>query len=343
MSTEHSIFVRIPDALAEDILQLNERAVACLSRSAKLPPGDRTEVIRFENLHSTIDQIALAVLSASDTQVAYVKDGISLESSSQRAGTSLLGPEDVGDKNLPKPVVNWLREGGIAVELFLPHGRGETTVENSGRSQPVGPAKRWQSKARNPREAVKERFEHSMMTALADDGADTFISPSGVSNRVLTDTLHRYSQVGSGQPRRDVPVVYRDGSNGPDFPLRALKMRDEQLERARVMKFSLLSIRHVGMDAIIDGAWLRNARVSRVRQAGLTDQIVFEISQKQLLSFDPKVPTVIEMYQTGLEPAIMGFYRAVIFHLLKYPGSISVQPQFFAGGRDFEPGLVWSA
>lgn len=342
MSVERSIFVLIPDSLAKDVLQLNQRATACLARSAKMPPGDRTEAVRFENLHLAIDQIAIAVWASGAAQVVLGEKAAGSVWSAQKVGSSLLGLENVGEKYLPKPVNAWLQAGGIVVELNLPHGTGKTGIEEMGRSQPVMPANRWYSNARKPWEAIEERFENSIKKALAEENTETFVSPSGVSNQVLTNMLHKFSQVNGNKKRRDVSIVYRDGSTGPDFPLQALKMKDKPLENARVIKFSLLSIRHVEMDSFIDGAWLRNSRISRTRQSGLTDQIVFDISKKQLLAFDPKIPTFIEMYQTGLEPAIMGFYRAVVLHLLKFPKSIAVRPQYFVKGRPFEPGKIWT-
>ena len=37
----------------------------------------------------------------------------------------------------------------------------------------------------------------------------------------------------------------------------------------------------------------------------------------------------LHMYQTGLETAVVGFYRAVTVHLMRFPGSVSVQPMYF--------------
>ena len=40
-------------------------------------------------------------------------------------------------------------------------------------------------------------------------------------------------------------------------------------------------------------------------------------------------PLTIYMYQTGLETAVLGFDRAVVMHLLEYPGSLAVVPMYF--------------
>jgi hypothetical protein len=47
------------------------------------------------------------------------------------------------------------------------------------------------------------------------------------------------------------------------------------------------------------------------------------------------------MYQTGLEPAIVGFYRAVAFHLLEFPRSIAVVPCYYQSDHSFAEGTPW--
>lgn len=109
----------------------------------------------------------------------------------------------------------------------------------------------------------------------------------------------------------------------------------------RVLRFTLMSVRHVDMDLVVDGAWLRNSRVSRPRPAGLTDGIVFDTSLRQLQCLDASVPTLICMYQTGLEPAIVGFYRAVVRHLIENPQAVAVVPYYYQGEKDFAEGTIW--
>jgi hypothetical protein len=101
----------------------------------------------------------------------------------------------------------------------------------------------------------------------------------------------------------------------------------------------LLSIRHTEMDAVVDGAFLRNAEVSQVRLAAETDDLVYDISAKQLnaLTNDGRERVHLRIYQTGLETAIIGFYRAVAMHLIAHPKSLLVTPMFFSGGRAPRP------
>jgi hypothetical protein len=122
-----------------------------------------------------------------------------------------------------------------------------------------------------------------------------------------------------------------------------------------VLRFSLLSIRHTEMDVEVDGAWLRNTDISRLRPAAESDELVFALSIEQLATLTREEPVTIFMYQTGLETAIVGFYRALTEHLLEQPKSVAVVPMYFRrghGGRrsvggseqesTFSPGKPWA-
>src|SRR5690606_17292310 len=82
-------------------------------------------------------------------------------------------------------------------------------------------------------------------------------------------------------------------------------------------------------------AWLRNAQISQPRTQAQTDDLVYAISCEQLMALTQagKRSVALRMYQTGLEPAIVGFYRAVTTHLLAHPGSVAVTPMYFQQRR----------
>ena len=120
---------------------------------------------------------------------------------------------------------------------------------------------------------------------------------------------------------------------------------------------ALLSIRHTEMDAVVDGAWLRNAQISQPRPHAQTDDLVYGISCEQFrtLTQDGRRRLKLELFQTGFEPANVGFYRAVVTHLLAHPGSLCVIPHYHQETFDnrpskraeeprpeFIPGQVWA-
>lgn len=302
-----------------------------MARAAKLDPGDRTEALRFEALHAVIDQLSIAALNA----------GADFVWSSDVAS---IGCEAIVANNaqLPDEVASWVRSGAVVTWLRLPHGRGETPLAGDIGRGPLPPAARWQ--ATDARRAGQERFDALMAVAL--DGVDperAAIRPSDVSNTVLTESLRRAAQAEPGRAPVELAVVYRDGSNGPKFPLRQLKMSDASPPPTwRTLRFTLISIRHVEMDVLVNGAWFRNSKISRPRHAGLTDELAFEISIRQLQETCSSGPVVIHMYQTGLQPAVMGFYRAVVMYLMAKPGTLAVVPHYYEGNAGFAQGSVWS-
>ena len=257
-------------------------------------------------------------------------------------------------------VTRWVRESQIVVELRLPLEGGASSVDSAaGTVRP--PAEVWESKTgASGRRAVEERFREQLEQATATNGAEAateadrpLITPSGIHNRVLTENLRRFV-VGSPSQRIDVDVVYRDGSQASHpFPLRCLALDDDQPASPDTeLRLALLSIRHTEMDPVVDGAWLRNADISRPRPAAQTDDLVYETSIEQLdyLTHHGDRSLLLHIYQTGLDTAILGFYRAVVTHMLKHPGNISVVPLFYKAGdrgltnpeAHFEAGRAWS-
>jgi hypothetical protein len=105
------------------------------------------------------------------------------------------------------------------------------------------------------------------------------------------------------------------------------------------------------MDVEVDGAWLRNTDISRPRPAGETDALAYELSRQQLRRLATGRPLLMYLYQTGMEPVVVGFYRALTEHLLERPGTVSVIPLYFrrpavgdAPAREtvFAEGTAWT-
>ncbi len=257
--------------------------------------------------------------------------------------TSLLlrSEGNLGGTGVPEKVLSWISDGHAVVALRLPHCRGDKTLDGVPGVGPQLPAERWKASAPDGRAATLERFEFLLSRALENPtDPRSALRPSDVSNTVLTETLRRHVAKTESDKTVVLRVVYRDGSEGPPFPMRSIRMSDTVPEGWRVLKFALMSIRHVDMDAEVDGAWLRNSKVSRPRPAGLTDAMVFETSLRQLRHLGDG-PTELHMFQTGLEPAVVGFYRAVIHRIMEKPRALAVVPQYFQGDREFARGTIW--
>lgn len=64
MTVERVIYVRAPFELAEELTILQAKAEAALRRAEKLPPGDSSEIARFETLSAQIERRAIAFAAA---------------------------------------------------------------------------------------------------------------------------------------------------------------------------------------------------------------------------------------------------------------------------------------
>ncbi len=334
---------------APDVDQLLKDAVSAQVRLRKALAGDRVDAARYEALCTQIERCAhqARLAGAAATRPVQcdpgdlVTPGFCLAVDELDAAAMM--PEEI------QQIRMWLSGDDFAVQLRLPFENGQTVWTRSDRplSQPAEP---WEATGGTAgRRAVLQRFRAQVASAAASE-AGAFVSPSGVSNSVLTDILRDYAVPMAGQPPVLAEVIYRDGSAGPPFPLRGTPLVESPGLPARQLSFALLSIRHTEMDIEVDGAWLRNTVVSRVRPAGDTDRIVYELSLGQLRSLTKDGPLTIYMHQTGLETAVVGFYRAVITVLAEmdhHPGSLVVIPKYFRSGADgdgaprFSEGTPW--
>lgn len=322
MSTETALLVRLPGD-TPGLLQLLRDIRAADKRARLSVPGERTDIVRVEALASQLERLAGLELarrhtSAIDTPVVRLtglgfidRDNLHEQSSERRAA-----------------ITPWLTGGDVAVELRRPFGAGRTRRKT--RLGPIiVPESAWEgAPPGTPRyEAVALRFKQQMEATLTVQEPPAHIEPSGVSNTVLTETLRTF--VGMQGDRIEVPVRYQDGSIAKPFPLRSLRLQNEVIPYPRELRLALLSIRHTEMDIEVDGCWLRNFDISRPRPAAETDLLAFELSVSQLANLTRRGPLKIYLYQTGLDPAVMGFYRAIVYQLMRAPGSIAVIPKYY--------------
>lgn len=334
---------------APDVDRLLKDAVSAQARLRKALAGDRVDAARYETLCTQIEQRAhqARLAGAEATMPVQCSPGDLMSPGFVVAADELNGAAMRAEEI--QQIRAWLYQDDFAVQLRLPFENGRTVWTRSDRP-PSEPAEPWEATGGAVgRRAVLQRFRAQVASAAAGE-AGVSISPSGVSNSVLTDILREYAVPKAGQPPVLAEVVYRDGSAGPPFPLRSTPLVESAGRPARQLSFALLSIRHSEMDIEVDGAWLRNTLVSRVRPAGDTDRIVYELSLAQLRSLINDGPLTIYMHQTGLETAVVGFYRAVVTVLAELdqrPGSLVIVPKYFKsgvgddGGPHFSEGTPW--
>lgn len=360
MTVEQSVLVAVPRS--PSIADLVRDIVSASQRAAKADPGDRADVVRYEQLSCRLEALAEQAILQGAHHLALPDPlptgaGLSIEDQLVAGDPLRLSARLPGE--VARTVSAWA-EGATVVELRRALEVGKTQLTSDDASAPE-PAEPWQVEGDVlGSRAVKQRFR-AQLEAIASTPSRNqrtrgdAINPSGVNNRIITEVLREFV-IGDPQERVDAPVTYRDGSSASHpFPLRCLALADRLPEAQPDLELhlALLSIRHTEMDPVVDGAWLRNAEVSRPRPAALTDDFVYETSRTQLryLSNDGEDRLLLYMYQTGLDTAVVGFYRALVEHLLDRPFSVSVVPMFYASrpesGRatneaPFRPGRPWT-
>ncbi|MFF2300275.1 hypothetical protein [Arthrobacter sp. NPDC058127] len=328
MSTEIAWVIGLP--LHASYLDLVNDVRSAASRASKADPGDRHDIARFEALATRLEQAALSHPGAQRTAISLPQNGETILLGTDPKAWPASLPDDTRQAAKSFVAMNFL-----PVLVVDPHVYGITTAQVIGPAE--SPAETWTAEdGVFGSRAVEHRFRAQIAEALNPEAARRVpISPSGVNNTVVTEILREFVVAAPGAVRVDVPVEYRDGSRSAHaFPLRALPLVAELPPASLELKLALLSIRHTEMDAVVHGAWLRNAEISRPRPAAQTDDLVYDVSLRQLEELCRTERHVhLSMYQTGLETAVMGFYRALTTHLLRFPGTVSVQPMYFVAPR----------
>ncbi|MBQ1065216.1 hypothetical protein [Micromonospora sp. D75] len=325
----------------DTLARLIEDIESAASRARKAEPGDRTDIARFEALMTRLEQRAAGVDRAGR---------LPLPDPAAYAEVTLVGDDPARwPGEMPASVraaaTAIVARGLVPVLVVEPLDAGVTARPGDAQSAP-DPAERWDAGGARGRRAVEARFRAQICEALSGPKPRP-IAPSGINNSVVTEMLREFADAEPGVPARRVPVEYRDGSRSANpMPLRALPLRGQLEPSDLTLRFALLSIRHTEMDAVVDGAWLRNAEISRPRPAAQTDDLVYDITRQQLDELARHGSRVrLDLYQTGLETAVVGFYKALADHLLAHPRSVAVQPMYYdgaspAGERDRSAGIT---
>lgn len=151
---------------------------------------------------------------------------------------------------------------------------------------------------------------------------------------ILYDIIPRY-----------INFAFEDGSISEPFPLYSMVEVKPGTKFAE-LKVALISNRHFELDAIVDASIIRNTEISRMEDASISDQekLSFGLAERFFQEAINNLGAVsIRLYHTGLEPAVIGTYRALIQILLKkeYRGKIVVTPMVFKGGIDYVELKQW--
>lgn len=171
---------------------------------------------------------------------------------------------------------------------------------------------------------------------------------SDLRHDVIAEILNEYVYK-SGSPMY-VAVTYSDGSEAKPFPIMSLKPRKEEalveIRKQPILDVGMMSARHAndGLDERVKIYWFRNQEISIGRTQAETDNIAYKKSKEIFAKLNPDKCYRISFYQTGFQPAVVGFYRALAEELIarwKKPVTLEVTPFYFMGGV-YKKGISWS-
>lgn len=178
-------------------------------------------------------------------------------------------------------------------------------------------------------------------------GVPAAVNFSDIRHDVITEILHNFVYQ-YGKPM-EVPITYGDGSEASPFPLFCLKTKSEEalneLRKGPVLGVGMMSARHAndGLDFEVKTYWFRNQEISTGRTQAEIDKVAYKKSKELFESLRSEGPYRIAFYQTGFQPALVGFLRALAEEL-RYreakPPSLEVMPYYFMGEK-YKAGKIW--
>ncbi len=155
---------------------------------------------------------------------------------------------------------------------------------------------------------------------------------------VVTEALNRLTN--EGGVAHSLCVLHEDGSLAPELTLQLPPAALTNIPD-HTLRVSLMSMRHLALDAEVDWAWYRNIEVSRARTLAESDEFCTAHSIGLFRELASAGPCRIALYHTGFMPAILGFYRSLI-RAWQEDLAIVVHPQYFCGPeKGFCPGTPW--
>jgi len=164
----------------------------------------------------------------------------------------------------------------------------------------------------------------------------------------ITETLRKFSYRHHSQQKKEwIRVVYGDGSESEPFPLFQLNEVDRkkiaEINEYPELKVSLISMRHLEQDAFVNMAWFKNQQASRPQKFAESEKYCTEVTVAQLDELEK--PVRIYLYQTGLQPAVVGFFRGLVMWKLSNPDisqEVVVIPQYHNTiDGSYNDGKVW--
>ena len=174
----------------------------------------------------------------------------------------------------------------------------------------------------------------------------TAFDASTPPHRELTQALHRVAYASATQKEPGTLLIrYADGTAGQLFPIRRLWPVAEPTAWAPRLQLGTLSFRHLDYDADVDVYLIRDRETRRLTQAAI-ERLAASRMRGILKSSALDAGGCITVLQTGLEPLVIGLYRAVTEHFIDRADAdeiapLYIRPIYYQDEEKIEAGSIW--
>ena len=303
-------------------------------------PGDTTAACQYGELAALIETTAATLRGCEELLVPGLPDGFchrgDVRHSWLAPGSAPLSASDETGTWLN----NHIAAGFAIVELYEVGSRiCSLETDQAATLPPVAERPRVQPGASPIRtKVIAERFQ--CRVALGREGHP--VDVSDMPNPVLTEGLHDLVARPSNAHDESLttPIIYGDGSEGPQFPVNAVRFADLVNDSWPTLSVAMLSMRHPEMDHLVCGAFLRNSEISRDAAHGHVDMLAYQRATEAIDALSQHGPVHIRVHQTGFQPPLVGLYRAVTDALLR-EREVAVTPVFFGSHGRTREGMPW--
>ena len=176
--------------------------------------------------------------------------------------------------------------------------------------------------------------------------------PVNFSNQphpIITEALHSFAYRNDRNQSGEIKVIYMDGTAAEAFPAYSLEcvQQTDNWDEILPVRASLISMRHLEMDDKVDFAWFRNRKVSTAAPFAETDAYCTATTLEMIQGLKDGENFHLHLYQTGLETAVVGFYRGLVkvlsqFRSRPHAPRIRVVPYYYDRGKEsYQPGKAW--
>lgn len=214
----------------------------------------------------------------------------------------------------------------------------------------VGTDEAFEAQAPNAWIRDRDKLRKELINCLTV-GDPSAVNLSNHSHTAITTVLREFAYDGAWKDKI-LPSVFMDTSKPAPFALGSLTQVPEPVVFKRYLdsadgsrpslRLGLMSFRHPEMDFLVDLYVLRNVEVNSEPSFAAQEAIAFKKGIELLTDPCLRDGGVIEVLHTGLEPMVVGFYRAVTAALAQreekhLPRSLVIRPGFFNGTRAKPP------